>query len=325
MIVIFSRADDGTTGFVAEWLRSLNKDYIILNTDDECTKFLYSDLNKQEIFVKKNNTVFDLGKAHSIWVRRNGISASTFILPKKKSEIVFFDQTNFIKNHLTDETRQWMEYVHFVVDKKARKKIGSFEFGSVNKLIVLEHAKSCGMNIGNTLIISQKDTLGELLQKEIVIITKPLGQGVYRLNKDIGYYTYVNEINSNNMDEIPETFFPSCIQYKVEKKYELRIFFLNGKCYSMAIFSQEESSTSVDFRSPNSGKPLRHVPYNLPEKEVNKIRELMSILNLNTGSIDMIVDIYGNYIFLEVNPVGQFSMTSYPCNYYLEKKIAEYL
>lgn len=51
----------------------------------------------------------------------------------------------------------------------------------------------------------------------------------------------------------------------------------------------------------------------------------MNSLNLNTGSIDLIVDTQDNYYFLEINPVGQFGMVSQPCNYYLEKKVAEYL
>ena len=51
----------------------------------------------------------------------------------------------------------------------------------------------------------------------------------------------------------------------------------------------------------------------------------MKSLDLKTGSIDMILTPEGDYYFLEVNPVGQFSMTSSPCNYNLEKRIAEYL
>ena len=31
------------------------------------------------------------------------------------------------------------------------------------------------------------------------------------------------------------------------------------------------------------------------------------------------------YVFLEVNPEVQVGMVSYPCNYYLEKKLAEEL
>ena len=53
--------------------------------------------------------------------------------------------------------------------------------------------------------------------------------------------------------------------------------------------------------------------------------KLMKDLELNTGSIDFIKTKQGRFVFLEVNPVGQYGMTSYPCNYHLDKKIAEYL
>ncbi len=51
----------------------------------------------------------------------------------------------------------------------------------------------------------------------------------------------------------------------------------------------------------------------------------MDNLGLDTGSIVLIKSKDDQWYFLEVNPVGQFGMVSYPCNYYLERKIAEYL
>ena len=51
----------------------------------------------------------------------------------------------------------------------------------------------------------------------------------------------------------------------------------------------------------------------------------MDLLNLDCGSIDMILTPKNEYVFLEVNPIGQFGMTSYPCNFQLEKRIAEIL
>ena len=93
----------------------------------------------------------------------------------------------------------------------------------------------------------------------------------------------------------------------------------------MAIFSQKNEGTVVDFRKYTDGNPQRKVPYKLPKSEEKKLIALMEELDLNTGSIDIIVDINNNYIFLEVNPVGQFGMTSVPCNYYLERKIAKTL
>ena len=93
----------------------------------------------------------------------------------------------------------------------------------------------------------------------------------------------------------------------------------------MAIFSQNDKQTEVDFRRYNKSKPNRNVPYQLPKSIELLLDILMKKINLDNGSIDIIVDNNGKYYFLEINPVGQFGMVSIPCNYYLEKKIANYL
>lgn len=58
---------------------------------------------------------------------------------------------------------------------------------------------------------------------------------------------------------------------------------------------------------------------------MGKLNKLMKLLKLNTGSIDMIVDHNNNYIFLEVNPVGQFVAYGEFCNYYLDREMAKIL
>jgi hypothetical protein len=93
----------------------------------------------------------------------------------------------------------------------------------------------------------------------------------------------------------------------------------------MAIFSQNNEMTRVDFRRYDYQKPNRQVPYLLPKNIQEKLSMLMERLGMTSGSIDMIKNIEGNYTFLEVNPVGQFGMISLPCNYYLEKKVCETL
>lgn len=93
----------------------------------------------------------------------------------------------------------------------------------------------------------------------------------------------------------------------------------------MAIFSQLDDKTKLDFRNYNEENPNRNVPFKLPHEVENKLRNLFEQLDLNTGSIDLILTPKNDFVFLEINPVGQFGMTSYPCNYYLEKKIAKYL
>ena len=67
------------------------------------------------------------------------------------------------------------------------------------------------------------------------------------------------------------------------------------------------------------------ISYKLPGELEAKLDSLMKNLNLNSGSIDIIKTVKDEYIFLEVNPVGQFVGYGVPTNYYLEKKVAEWL
>jgi len=106
------------------------------------------------------------------------------------------------------------------------------------------------------------------------------------------------------------------------KRMDVRVFFLEGRCYAMAIFSQRDEQTRVDFRRYNYIKPNRTVPLRLRPDLEAKITRLFASLKLNTGSVDFIVDQQGRFFFLEINPVGQFSMVSVPCNYFLERQAA---
>lgn len=128
-----------------------------------------------------------------------------------------------------------------------------------------------------------------------------------------------------DIENFNDAFSPTLIQKYVNKLYELRIFYLDGKCYSSAIFSQLNPQTKIDFRNYNWKKPNRTPAFRLLEEITLKVKKFMTSINMNLGSLDIIVTPNFEYVFLEVNPVGQFFQVTTPCNYYLEKIIAEYL
>lgn len=105
----------------------------------------------------------------------------------------------------------------------------------------------------------------------------------------------------------------------------LQCIHLCEKFYSMAIFSQNDEKTSLDYRNYNMEKPNRNIPFQLPLNIEKNLKLLMKEKNLNTGSLDLIYSRDGEFILLEINPVGQFSWLSENCNYNIEKKIAELL
>lgn len=184
-----------------------------------------------------------------------------------------------------------------------------------NKIDILNLAVEVGLKIPDTIIANNFDRI-----RTNDYITKPLDNGTSFIHDNRKYTIFTTIISKIN-----RKFIPSLIQEKIEKKYEIRTFYLDGECYSMAIFSQNDKQTQVDFRQYNYSKPNRNIPYKLPLEIEEKLKKLMDGLQLKTGSIDIIKGIDGEYYFLEVNPVGQFGMTSKPCNYNLEKKIYEKL
>ena len=113
-------------------------------------------------------------------------------------------------------------------------------------------------------------------------------------------------------------------QEKIDKDFEIRSFYLDGKLWSTAIISQNDEQTKIDYRKYNSNIPNRNVSYKLPNEIEEKADKLMKLLDLNCGSIDFIKS-GDKFYFLEINPTGQFLGLSITCNYNLDKEIASYL
>lgn len=98
---------------------------------------------------------------------------------------------------------------------------------------------------------------------------------------------------------------PLILEEYVEKKVELRITVVGSKIFTCAIHSQLNEKTKVDWRRydiPNTP----HKVYELPAEVESKCVELLKRLSLQFGALDMIVTPDGEYVFLEINPAGQW-------------------
>jgi ATP-GRASP peptide maturase of grasp-with-spasm system len=198
---------------------------------------------------------------------------------------------------------------------------------STKKLEVIEIANKHGILVPRTLVTTSKKELVEFKRVNGRVITKTVGD-VPNFRNDGKFYSMRTEEISDDFlnNDVPDFFFPSLFQALIEKEIELRIFFLFDRFFSMAIFSQSNKDTELDFRNYDYKKPNRMTPFRLPIWLEHKLKLLTSSLKLTTGSIDIIKEkATGSYYLLEINPVGQFGMTSHPCNYYLERELAKQL
>lgn len=323
MILIISEEKDASTNGVINWINHLGCEWIRINSDTDI-QFIDLSMNDSgdiQFRLKKNGSEWiSFSNITSVWYRRGGIYPSNFSSGNVTSDISKNPNKKAVVSQLKRESHRILEFIYTLLTDKPS--IGSFQTGDVNKLISLYTARKIGLKIPSTKIVTNRSELLDFKEYHQDVITKSISESLYIKVENEFYCNYTETVSNGFIGTLADEFFPSLVQERLIKAYELRIFYLHGNCYSMAIFSQADQQTSVDFRKYNDRKPNRTLPFSLPQNIEEKIRSFMNAMNLNSGSIDMIVTTNKDYIFLEVNPVGQFGMVSGPCNYGLEKEIA---
>lgn len=190
------------------------------------------------------------------------------------------------------------------------------------KIDILRIASNSGLKIPPSIISSNIKEINNFISENRTVICKPLGETWNFKDEEEIFVIYTEVINKPLGLDLKIA--PSLFQKNIKKKFEIRVFYLDGEAYSMAIFSSNNYKTKDDYRKYDFSKPNRFIPFQLPEKTKLCIQSLMYEIGLSTGSIDLIKSSEDDELyFLEINPVGQFNMVSVPCRYFLEEKIAK--
>lgn len=301
-VIIITENCDPSANKVMEWLHFYKKSVIRKNNDTDAVNF--------SIIISNTYTSSNF-KNIIIWNRRGYMP----ILPVELKSNLWF---NYLKN-------EQLPVLYSIENLNANTIIGSYkqEVGN-NKILNLEIAKKCGFKIPNTIVTNNKDDLLNFIKKDKKYITKSLYHPPNLETEKFLYYgsgTIELDIERN----FSNNFAQSLVQEYIEKSVEIRVFFIENFFFSMAIFSQNDDKTKIDFRNYNTEMPNRYVPFLLPINILEKTKKFIKIGQHNTGSIDLILTPEGDFVFLEINPMGQYDWVSQYCNYYIDKKIAEIL
>ncbi|MDB4890342.1 MAG: ATP-dependent carboxylate-amine ligase [Gemmatimonadetes bacterium] len=98
---------------------------------------------------------------------------------------------------------------------------------------------------------------------------------------------------------------PAIFQAYVPKQLELRITVVGDRVFPCEIHSQERERTRYDWRRYD----LEHTPHHehaLPPDIAARCIRIVRELGLCYGALDLVLTPDGRYVFLEVNPMGQF-------------------
>jgi hypothetical protein len=177
--------------------------------------------------------------------------------------------------------------------------------------------REVGLAIGDTFITNNKSNLIEHY-KNNKVITKAIEDNIAVNHQNRLIIQRVQRVDYN---EIEDLFFPSLFQNEIDKDIEIRIFYLDKKCYSISF--KPSSLDNIDMRD-NYAKS-EYDKFKLPNEIEGKIIKLMDRLKLVSGSLDFIKSKDGIFYFLEVNLNGQYDWVSHYGGYNLHQKIANFL
>ncbi|HEY9260456.1 hypothetical protein, partial [Chitinophaga sp.] len=256
---------EGTTDQVCQWMNHLQIPFLRVNGEDFFQFQQLSDL-------PANNNI------GVVWYRRK-INSFPVKYSLKQPD---FNTQYTLKRFLIDEFNGLYSLLFYTIDRQKWLNDPLSE-DQLNKLHVLSLARKYGISTPFTEVVTSKAAITQLLESYSELIVKPVSECIFLEDTDGTQYKMLTKtINKANLQQVPEKFFPSMVQEKIIKKLEIRTFYLDGDCYSMAIFSQNNRKTKDDFRNYDHQRPNRTVPYKLPAHLEARLDQLMKSLRFRT-------------------------------------------
>lgn len=322
MILVLSHTEyEQGTEPVLDWLLAYNAPFLKISSADlvRPPRNWVIDVNSGDILLDGASL---RKQVNVVWYRR-------FLDP---FDAPAFDQVGThgpqVRAELKNETTHLAQFLFAAL----RDKVWLPEYDALqqskNKLLVLQLAQRHGFSTPRSQVLTTKAQLRAFYAENGGrLITKPVDFCGYYLERGDAYTAYTTRVDEGLLAGLPDAFYPTLFQQQVEAAYELRVFYLDGACYATAILTgqQQVGDHYVDVKLVYASPQTHIVPYQLPAAVETRIGHFMRAARLRTGSLDLIKTRAGDYVFLEVNPVGQYLSPSHRCHYHLDQKLAQWL
>jgi hypothetical protein len=174
------------------------------------------------------------------------------------------------------------------------------------KIQQLSRAAAMGFAIPDTRVTNDPDEVLALFRHhEGRIVSKLLGTGLRR-SFEGRLRRYTERVDVRHLaDSESIRLAPAIYQECLDKEFEVRVTVVGDEVYAAAIRSQATNRTRLDWRRyDRSGTPIDE--HQLPDGIRDRCLALVAGYGLGYGAIDLVVTRDGRYVFLELNPAGQY-------------------
>jgi ATP-grasp ribosomal peptide maturase len=295
MILILTQELDPHADFVIEELNRRDLPVLRLHTEDfpQRCRLVAEKNGKWSIELVYNGRPVDLASVTGVWYRRPTPFAFAPTLTAAERQYAQAEATMAMGGLLKVLDCVW-------VNPPDRMAVANY------KPYQLEVAGRRGLRTPRTLVTNDPEAFRRFFQEAgPSIIYKTLSFGAIEEpgNTSIIYTTRVDE---DQVDALaPRVRHTACLfQEYVAKRLELRVTVMGDDVYCVALDSQSNETTQIDWRKDTTAVP--HSVFDLPAEVARQCRDVVADLGLAFGAIDLIVTPSDEIVFLEINPGGQW-------------------
>ncbi len=257
-----------------------------------------------------NNCFLTQTNLSSVWWRRSSSVIEDSLSPNPSAESADINECAINTKQIIESINE--KYFPFGHPTLLRK--------SENKFIQLTQAMRVKFSIPKFIFSNNLNTIQEFLSPSRDVVVKVIG--LTTLSKDNDSYGFTaTRINSIDLlNKLTKSKSALFIQDEIKRTTDVRVIFSEYFSYGFAISTDDLPQNEIDWRPYTL--QCKHQVIPIPDDIKEKCHQFLKLMNLKIGHFDFIVDINGNWNFLECNPNGQWlwleEMTGIP----LSKKFA---
>ena len=194
-----------------------------------------------------------------------------------------------------------------------------------NKLRQLRVAREVGLTIPRTLVTNDPEQarafFDDLRGNVVAKLLRPLSVSM----GPASIFVYTSDVKLEDLEEAEMLrHSPMVFQERIAKAVELRIAYVDGKCFVGAIDARRSLKGQTDWRLANPAE-CPWIQAQLPQQIEIRLGALMRKLDLAYGAIDLIETPDREHFFLEVNPGGEWGMLERDLGFPISEALADAL
>lgn len=194
-----------------------------------------------------------------------------------------------------------------------------------HKLYQLSVARQAGLTIPDTTVTNDPQEVRAAFQRHGgYLIAKPARSGYVEVGGE-PRAIYTSQVSVEHLDALGGIdSSPVIYQPLIRKRCDVRVTVVGDRVFVAEIDSQTNADAHIDWRR-TSDPALPHRAAELPGEVTAGVHRLMRLLGLEFGALDFVRTPEDEYIFLEVNPNGQWLWLDLQLGFGVTEAVAQWL